>query len=207
MELYVKVIITNNYKEEDVINMAPIPIMAYKDLNEFAKHCGEKLLEESGNIEKFVYPDEVRHDNDESTWQEYIDVMKQKNDDLLSNLGRNANIYAIHKWSAADKKWIPMYVGERKTGGMRERITQHLIDKNVQTGSKLTEVKKMVRSGESIGVSFVKVEPESLRLYVEEQIISNFEGYLWNIQGAVKGYNNQAPLNTSGGPSPATSGN
>ncbi|GAB4074789.1 hypothetical protein GCM10028778_22920 [Barrientosiimonas marina] len=41
----------------------------------------------------------------------------------------------------------------------------------------------MVRLGESIGVSFLKVEPESLRLYVEEQIINNFDGDLWNVHG------------------------
>lgn len=37
----------------------------------------------------------------------------------------------------------------------------------------------------SIGVSFIKVEPESLRLYVEENIINNSSAdiLIWNKQG------------------------
>lgn len=65
---------------------------------------------------------------------------------------------------------------------MRERITQHLINKNSATGSKLAEVKEVIRNGGLVGVSFIKVEPE---LYVEEYIINNSSAdiLIWNKQG------------------------
>ena len=79
-----------------------------------------------------------------------------------------------------------MYVGERKSIGLRDRITQHLIDKDHRTGSMLEAVKTAVSAGQRVGLSFVKVDPESLRLYVEETIISTCkkEGKLpWNTHG------------------------
>jgi hypothetical protein len=87
------------------------------------------------------------------------------------------------KWELVNDKWELVYVGERKSEGKRDRITQHLIDKDERTGSKLNEVKNTVRSGGHIGVSFLLVKPESLRLYVEEYIIGNTKKLIWNVHG------------------------
>lgn len=111
--------------------------------------------------------------------------IKQQNNNLLSNLRNRANLYAIYRRTSENGKWEPVYVGERKSEGMRERITQHLIDKDEGTGSKLKEVKETVRRGGRIGVSFLLVKPESLRLCVEEYIIDNTKSLIWNVHGRV----------------------
>lgn len=69
-------------------------------------------------------------------------------------------------------------------GLLRERITQHLIAKDSRTGSMLEVAKKAVADGYDIGLSFIKVQPESLRLFVEEAIIAKHKNKLpWNTHG------------------------
>jgi hypothetical protein len=153
--------------------MKKIPILNYKDndLKEFAESCKRALLLE--NPYEFNYPTILKNNTEERLWKECIPKIKEKNKNLLSKLRSNANLYTIYERKSKVDKWLPVYVGERKSVGMRERITQHLINKNLKTGSKLEEVKEIVRTGGKIGVSFIKIEPESLRLYVEEYIINN----------------------------------
>jgi hypothetical protein len=75
-------------------------------------------------------------------------------------------------------------VGERKSNGLRQRLTEHLIKKNAKTGSKLPEIQQSVSDGKRIAVSFIKVAPEALRLYVEETIIAKHKDALpWNTHG------------------------
>jgi hypothetical protein len=77
-----------------------------------------------------------------------------------------------------------MYVGESKSISLRDRITAHVIDKETRTGSTLSFVKDAVSARQQIGISFIKVQPESLRLFVEEKIISkNKEKLPWNTHG------------------------
>jgi hypothetical protein len=86
--------------------------------------------------------------------------------------------------SGDNENWSTVYVGERKSSGLRERITQHLITKDHRTGSMLKAVKTAVAAGQKIGVSFIMVEPESLRLFVEETIIAKHKNKLpWNTHG------------------------
>lgn len=158
-----------------------IPSLSFQDLHDFTLECEEQLLIK--NPCEFIYPDGVRK-NDESLWCKHISKIKEINKEVLANLRHNANLYAIYTRDSKQDIWQVVYVGERKSEGMRERMTQHLIKKNTATGSKLDEVKEVVRSGGFIGVSFLKVQPESLRLYVEEHIISNNRDTLiWNKYG------------------------
>ncbi len=63
-------------------------------------------------------------------------------------------------------------------------MTQHLIAKDHRTGSMLEAVKTAVAAQQKIGVSFIKVQPESLRLFVEETIIAKHKDELpWNTHG------------------------
>jgi len=48
----------------------------------------------------------------------------------------------------------------------------------------LEKVKTAVSNGDEIGISFIKVEPEPLRLFVEETIIAKHREELpWNTHG------------------------
>jgi hypothetical protein len=145
-------------------------------LSEFAKECEASLL--SGVQYEFVFPEGC-------SLQEWpVAEIKAANKEFLSSLKGSANVYALFVRRNDSEEWIPVYVGQRKSANLRERLTQHLINKNVQTGSMLEAVKTAVAAGEKIGVSFIKVNPESLRLFVEETIISSRKSELpWNTHG------------------------
>jgi len=114
-----------------------------------------------------------------------VSEIRAANDVLLRSLRNRGNVYALFVRAPGEvASWTKMYVGERKSSGLRDRITQHLIDKHEKTGSMLEAVKTAVSNGSAIGLSFVKVQPESLRLYVEEAIIAKHKAELpWNTRG------------------------
>jgi len=154
--------------------MLPPKLTGPSGLPEFAVTCAQALL---SNIQyQFNYPDgcTLQH------WP--VEEIKAANELFLKSLRHSANVYAIFlRPHGTEEQWQPVYVGERKSVGLRERITQHLIDKDTRTGSKLDEIKRAVATKQDIGLSFIKVEPESLRLYVEEAIIANHKNELeWN---------------------------
>lgn len=144
------------------------------ELENFADECIAKLIVASPD--RFYYPAECGHDH----WP--VAAIKELNKELLQSLGGAGNVYAIHV-RAAGHPWSVVYVGQRKSAGLRNRLTQHLINKDARTGAMLDRVKQTVAEGSELAISFIKVEPESLRLFVEETIISEMKksGQLeWN---------------------------
>lgn len=162
-----------------------IPSVSYLDLHDFASKCQRKLIVDEPF--EFLYPEELINNFNDDIWKKNTLNIKELNNDCLSCLRNNANLYTIYTRNFISDKWLPVYVGESKSEGMRERITQHLIYKHSETGSKLNNVKKIVRNGGKIGLSLLKVEPESLRLYVEEYIINNSgqDKLVWNKHGRI----------------------
>jgi len=143
-------------------------------LKAFAKECEASLL--SGTPYHFRYPMGASVAN----WP--VEAIKRLNQDFLSNLRGKGNVYAL--WVRENETWAPAYVGQRKLKSLRERLTQHLIVKSEQTGSMLDVVKKAVGEGKEIGVSLIKVTPDSLRLYVEAKILDEKKPeLLWNTHG------------------------
>lgn len=157
--------------------MPTVTMTGPEGLPKFAEECAKVLLSDPQH--QFQYPKSCSLQH----WP--IDEIKAANDELLKTLRHRANVYAIFVCDPARKEaWHPVYVGERKSGGLRDRITQHLVAKDPRTGSMLEAIQTAVSSGKEIGLSFLKVQPESLRLYVEEAIISrNKENLPWNKHG------------------------
>ncbi len=143
-------------------------------LTEFAESCALKLFAEVQHHFRFPNGCSLQH------WP--IADIKAKNEVLLKSLRNQGNVYALFvRAPSQGAPWVKVYVGERKSAGLRDRITQHLVDKHERTGSMLEAVKTAVSSGSDIGVSFIKVQPESLRLYVEETKIAKYKQELpWN---------------------------
>ena len=147
-----------------------------ESLERFAKECEESLL--SAILYHFKYPTSASLTH----WP--VDEIKKENENFLGGLRNKGNVYALWVRKDDTDSWIPVYVGQRKSENLRERLTQHLISKNSKTGSMLEAIKTAVGAGEQIGVSFIKVNPESLRLYVEETIIGLRKSDLpWNTHG------------------------
>lgn len=146
-------------------------------LAEFAESCAQALFAEVP--QQFVFPAgcNLQH------WP--VGEIRSSNEAFLKTLRHRANVYVLSvRPLGENQNWSPVYVGERKSAGLRDRITQHLIKKNDRTGSMLEAVKTAVAAGQEIGVSFIKIEPESLRLFVEETIIAKHKTDLpWNTHG------------------------
>ncbi|HHK8521761.1 TPA: hypothetical protein ACQYCU_004485 [Vibrio parahaemolyticus] len=121
--------------------------------------------------------------------QEYLaewlsDELKEDNEKLLKDLSGSANVYAIFE-SKNGKTFQVKYIGQTKQKGARTRLTNHLIKKHEKTGAKLQRVMDSVRSGNDICISWVQIEPESLRHYVEEKLIEK-HSLEWNVHGQSK---------------------
>lgn len=146
-------------------------------LNEFAESCAEALLR--SNPEQFNYPSAT------SLTQWPSGEIIKMNEQLLRRLNKRGNVYALFtRPGGSTGNWKPVYVGQRKSQSLRERIVQHLVKKNECTGSMLEAVKTAVSDGREVAISYVLVEPESLRLFVEETIIASNKAQLpWNTHG------------------------
>jgi len=151
------------------------------DLREYIKQCEKSLL--TGQPEVFRYPESlIGKDISDKIWVENINDIKELNRDFLNSLKGNANIYAIY--IGKNEEWFLKYVGQRKAKNMRERITQHLITKSKKTGSKLEYIRESVSKGYSIGLRLIKTDKDSLRVFIEEEIISrNRLKLAWNVHG------------------------
>ncbi|ELH9640318.1 hypothetical protein [Vibrio alginolyticus] len=150
------------------------------ELQEYINHCEEQLL--NSEPVEFVYPAElVGKDVSDPIWDDLIEEVKEPNEkEILSKLRHKANIYAIFTKNG-DEPWVKKYVGERKAIDMRQRITSHLINKNRKTGSKLDLVRDAVSKGQKIGLRFIFVPRDTMRAFVEEEIISKYKAELvWN---------------------------
>jgi hypothetical protein len=144
-------------------------------LEEFAEKCAKALIVEHPIA--FSYPAGCSL----SSWP--IKEIKHVNDAALKSLRGKGNVYALYT-RRGEEPWKVVYVGQRKSEGLRERITQHLICKDGRTGSMLEAVKAAVSDGRQIAFSFILVSPESLRLYVEEAILVKRKATLpWNTHG------------------------
>jgi len=104
---------------------------------------------------------------------------------LLKIVSNGANVYAIWGKDNHVKKWIPLYVGQRKEKDIKSRLCQHFFKVHPQTESKLKKVIAYVEDGGKIGVTAISVKPDELRTSVEQYIIkknlNNKTGFLsWN---------------------------
>lgn len=96
-------------------------------------------------------------------------------------------MYALFVRDAPSGAWALVYVGQRKSQGIRERLIQHLVKERPKTGSKFKQVQAAVNENSIIGVHVIKVEPESLRLFVEEKIIeAKGDSLIWNQHGVIR---------------------
>jgi hypothetical protein len=151
-------------------------------IQEYIEECESSLLQ--GEPTEFVFPNElIGASITDSIWDEMIGVIKTRNEPLLSSLRNKANIYAIFT-KTNDGDWVVKYVGERKAIEMRQRITSHLLTKDIKTGSKLEYVREAVSRGERIGLRFIFLQRDTMRTFVEEEIISRNKNSLpWNDHG------------------------
>jgi hypothetical protein len=144
-------------------------------LEEFFKSC-EKLLLSEDNRTAIEYPEEFI-----VPWES--DDLKNKNEETLKKISGEANVYAIFTALKDADEYSLRYIGQTKSKLARTRLTNHLISKHEKTGAKLSKVIDHIQSGGSIKISWISINPESLRHYVEERLIEEHSECDWNKQG------------------------
>jgi hypothetical protein len=104
------------------------------------------------------------------------------NKSILDAVSGSANVYAIFTAPQNSGSFSLRYIGKTTRTLARQRIRNHLIKKNDKTGAKLHNVKRHVLSGGQVKISWLKIEPESLRNYLEEELIDRHKEADWNQQ-------------------------
>jgi hypothetical protein len=106
------------------------------------------------------------------------------NDSILSDVSGNANVYMLYTADKGTSAYQVRYVGKttRKLG--RQRLRNHLFSKNKGTGAKLDSIKAHVQAGGLVKISWTSIDPESLRNWAEEELISLHPEANWNRENA-----------------------
>ena len=103
------------------------------------------------------------------------------NQELLKSISQKAIVYTI--WTGIDPTQMRMkYIGHANERISRQRIRNHLCNKNKNTGAKLEHIKKSLKDDLKIAVSIVEVLPEYMRKAFETWFIQKEKETLeWNI--------------------------
>ncbi len=107
-------------------------------------------------------------------------ALVQANQTLLAKTSRSANLYAIFTAACGVKEHSLRYLGKTTRKLARQRITNHLFRKDERTGSKLSQVVALACGGGTVEIAWVDIQPESLRNYLEEELILRHPEADWN---------------------------
>lgn len=111
------------------------------------------------------------------------DDVARENAGVLDAISHTANLYAIFTAEKGSADFKLRYIGKTKRDLARSRIRSHLIKRNEGTGAKLENVLQHIESGGLVAISWIQIEPESLRNYLEEALINRHGEADWNKQG------------------------
>ncbi|MBD7913484.1 hypothetical protein [Clostridium cibarium] len=144
-------------------------------LEVFLVECEKELLN-SETIKEILYPKDIKKE----TWKTFSDQILKDNKRILDYVQNRDGIYAIHIKRKKTDEWLLRYIGQ-KGKNSKDRLKSHLVTKHDKTGSKLEKVQESVVNGWKIGVSFIEINPGSMRLSVEELLIEKNSIQLeWN---------------------------
>jgi hypothetical protein len=110
--------------------------------------------------------------------------LAEENETLLSALSGKANVYMLFTAKNDSPDYRLRYIGKTTRKLARQRLRNHLFKKHDGTGAKLAAVRSHVQSGGSMKISWVSIEPESLRNWAEEELISLHSESGWNRENA-----------------------
>lgn len=108
------------------------------------------------------------------------DALTRANKSILEGVSGTANLYAIFTGARSETECSLRYFGKTIKKLARQRITNHLFRKHEKTGSKLAQVVAHACNGGTVEIAWVEVRPESLRNYLEEELILRHPEADWN---------------------------
>jgi hypothetical protein len=149
------------------------------------------------SLEKYLFKVEAALLNDEGTLVSYpkkgvnpwdYKMIDDANKEILEAVSDYANVYAIFTAPKNSSTFSLRYIGKTTRKLARQRIRNHLIKQGQGTGAQFKKIISHVKSGGKVKISWVRIEPESLRNYLEEELINRSKKVSkadWN-QGKVK---------------------
>ena len=114
------------------------------------------------------------------------DALAHANTSILKSVSGSANVYAIFTGECGEAERSLRYFGKTTRKLARQRIRNHLFRKSEQTGSKLAEVLAHATGGGTVEIAWIEVHPESLRNYLEEELIIRHPEADWNRENGGK---------------------
>ncbi|MGR4042833.1 hypothetical protein P7C00_18675 [Pseudomonas sp. JDS08PS003] len=112
-------------------------------------------------------------------------ALARANRSLLGSVSGSANLYAIFTSDDDISESTLRYFGKTTKKLARQRVTNHLFRKHKKTGSKLANIMAHAYGGGTVEISWIEVHPESLRNYLEEELIHRHPGADWNRENRV----------------------
>ncbi|WP_405378254.1 GIY-YIG nuclease family protein [Nonlabens sp. Asnod3-A02] len=115
------------------------------------------------------------------TFADDISNTVSTNDTSLTNYKGIGIVYFMYLFDKNTRETKLVYIGKSKGYIFKTRIRNHIFKKHPKTGSKLANVKAEIVKGNEIKIKFLKVNPESFRNTLEEELINHYRPS-WNIQ-------------------------
>ncbi len=155
------------------------PYMKYEQIETLEKYLS--------NVEAALLRQESRSlvvYSEENVLPWNIQQLDTANRKILDAVSGAANVYAIFTAPNNSSASSLRYIGKTTRKLARQRVRNHLIKKNEKTGAKLQNIVAHVQSGGRVEIAWLTIEPESLRNYVEEELISRHREADWNRENA-----------------------
>lgn len=160
--------------------------MSLHSLAEFYDACMH-TIQDTSEVTRIIYPEWRNPDSKEAflkEWKQRKAETEALNTKFLDWVHGSSGIYALYVRIPQEGDWTLKYIGHSVGSLSRQRLKNHLIDKNAKTGAKLAEVQETVWQGGEVAAKYIEISPPELRLCVECNLIERLEkGKVWNKRG------------------------
>jgi hypothetical protein len=168
--------------------IAPVDIFEIGDetaLPDLYVQCVESLRDPT-RIVKFIYPEELRAlGATDVAWSSQARRIRELNEEsLLRKLEGRVNCYAIHT-RKLDEEWRLRYIGQIDCKRAQSGIARNLIPSESQVNAVFARCRDAVRDGCEIGLRLIKVQPDTLRFFIQEKLLNELR------DGQVLDWNNR----------------
>jgi hypothetical protein len=152
-------------------------------LPELYQQCMASLRDHS-RIVVFMYPNRLtKSHSSDADWAASIAEIRELNESqLLNRLDNQVNCYALYTRELASD-WCLRYLGQAEVGRIKSHITAQLAPVGNRSNSVFEKSKKIVQAGGEMGLRLIKIEPDTLRHFVQEKALAELrkDGMLdWN---------------------------
>ena len=155
----------------------PMMKFQHKDkLDDFLTQINQHLIDKKNQTPVVFSPENI------SSWN--AEKLIEENEGLLTDASGRANVYMLFTAMKYATDYKLRYIGKTTRKLAKQRLRNHLFKKHKGTGAKLEAVKSHVKEGGTMKISWVTIEPESLRNWAEEELISSHPEADWNRENA-----------------------